>query len=280
VAISLTNLTDEVNRKLGNSPRWTSCTLVGDASTKVFNLRDSPVVSGSLTVTGTPTVDYETGTLTYSSPPGAGNFTATYQYQYWSLSQVQEAINAALMELWPHFYKRAQHTISTTSAASYSVSASVLGTEGELLSLYYDTVSSGGSAAPLSAWWLTMASNGDRTLWFGAPPIASHTLTMQLALPPVPFPCVTPGSEYLETTAGLPVTARGPLVLYACSLLEDARAARRSREDRGHDTQMEDTVSLQDIVALAKFYREAADALAARTRMQPLMPSQVRKEAP
>ena len=47
------------------------------------------------------------------------------------------------------------------------------------------------------------------------------------------------------------------------------RAARRSREDRGHDTQMEDRVSVDDLIKLAERWRQEAKAMLEALAMQP-----------
>lgn len=273
---TLTNLISSVRTRLGDHVQEGAGTATGDGAQTRFRLPDDNIVVNSLTMTVSSvaytafTVDAESGwvTCTGTVPALSAPITFSYQYTGWSAARVQDAINAAIDQLFHNFYVEGVNatTMSTDGEGELLAEKSDgtdLGPEDRITRVEFDN---GDRWVKLENWSIRRTATKKYIVWQNAP-VTGYTLRITFVTRPTNL---TSGSDTLETTAGLPARAEEPLVDYACAELLGDPLARRILADRAHNTQNENAVKSYEIENAARVFRARAELKAQKLRMEPL----------
>lgn len=269
MAVTLSGLREMVNRKLGNHLQWASATDTGDGSTTLFRLPHQNVVESSLVVSEDGveadygTLDEDSGWYQFSTAPGdAVALVFTYSYRHWSDTQVNEALNSAIYELFGRFYVENTSEFETDGSQEYAavdVSAAALAYEDRIkrVELWSDPhwVKVEG--------WRVMHKADVKYLHFETAPVSGYTVRVTY----ITHAGELSGDSTLLTSTGLPERAKEPVYLYACAELLTSRIAPDLRDDRAHNTQNENRIKTYEIVNNAQFFRAQAELKASKIRM-------------
>lgn len=276
MTVTLLDLRDAVDRRLGNFVMSEASTDTGDGEAAVFELSHQNIIPTSLivsvdaTTTGevvAGTLDEESATYTFNLVPIAeAEIIFQYQYKHWSTAQVTDAINGAVNDLFGRFYEEGESTVTSTGVQEYQVYDSddtALTHEDRITRVEY-------WSSP--HWvridgWNVRNTAGLKYVHFETAPSSGYSLRVSYIKQPRPFS----GTDDTETLAsiGLPDRAKEPLVLYAASELIAMRIGPRIRDDRANNTQNENAIKSYEMVNDSQFLRAQAELKASRIRMAP-----------
>ena len=272
MAITLTNLRDMVNRRLGNDLEWASATDEGDGGSTLFRLPHTNIVTLTVQVDSVAytlgTLDEESGWYTFAvAPSTSAVLSFQYSYRHWGETRVDEAINSAIDELFGKFYvEGCNDDLWSEGGAEFVVQTSAgvdLDPEDRITKVEYWS----GDRWVKTDRWRVAVQNETKVVIFENAPMAGINFRVSYNCRPRNL---TSGSDTLETNAGLPARAKEPLVLYACSSLIVERMHHRIRDDRASNTQNENPVKSYEIQSDADYLRRTAQVLASKLRMAPL----------
>jgi hypothetical protein len=268
-------LKEAVRSQMGDgAQRSENDTATGDGATTTFALKESKPSSLTITLDGTPTTafsyDDETGWVEFTSAPGDGvAIVFTYVYHVFSDTQLERAVNCAVMELFGDFYVEGVHDdIATTGDREYTLTDAAHVNLDPSARVYRVEISydSGVNWKRLDAWRVDTRAT-TKVLVFERAPADGYLLRVSFHALPGQF---TSDVDTLEATVGLPTRASEPLIDYACAELMKYRIAPNVRDDRAHNTQQEKRLKSYELVNDAQFLRAQAQLKARRLRMDPL----------
>jgi hypothetical protein len=281
MAVTLLNIRDAVDRKLGNYVMAASSTDSGDGESTVFDLSHSNIIGSTFFVSVDAAIapsavcggvlDDTAGTYTFTLIPIAeAEIIFSYQYKHWSDDQVLDAINGGIGELFGRFYSEGESTITSTGAQEYDVYDNATPTPAALT--FEDRITR------LEYWsdphwvringWSIRNSGGVKSIHFESAPASGYTMRVSYVKQPSAF---TTDAETL-TDLGLSDRVKEPLVLYACSELIASRIGPRIRDDRAHNTQNENAIKSYEMVNDAQYFRALAELKASKIRQPAWVP--------
>lgn len=220
-------------------------------------LSDSP--------TSAYTMDYETSAITFTDTPAGGvTVYITYKYLYWRTRLVEQAINAAIDNLFPAFYVPKADTSILLVADSYEYA---LPPATQFITAVETRSATTGAYTKMARSKYEWLSDGDHlTLRFFGPP--TGFMRVRCINRPAPL---TDTSSTLETTAGLPARAKDPIISYACWYLLTQKIAPRIRSDIAVNTQGVGTLSPRQIADGTQAWMMRYQLQLAAERMPPWM---------
>jgi len=224
-----------VDEKLGNYARKASGTATGDGETTVFELLHGNITDGTLvlsidSVVKTETTDYTVlyaqGIVTIDAAPAIDAVIAvSYEYDAWSESQVKNAINEGLYDVWSELHTVVADT--TTITASATTHEYLLPTACAYL-FRLDYRSSDTEGYTQEHGWRVVDKSGFHYVYIYSPQ-ASGTYRLHYVNALVEL---TATSGTLEATALIPTKAKWAVVWFACSKLIAQQLSRRARSNR------------------------------------------------
>ena len=264
---SLDDLVELVRRRLGDFPQRRVQSETGDGVETHYKLRESPYLASGATATvagsaATLTVDYDSGWATFTSAP-TGEILISYSTVVWSDERIEEAINSAIDELFGKFYIWGVNddlwSEGGADVIAQNSSGVDLGPEDRITRVEYWT----GSRWVRTDRWSVQVQGASKVIVFEQAPIEGINFRISY----ITRPGNITGTQTLEHTAGLPTRAKEPIILLACSGLIVERMHHRIRDDRGHNTQADNTVKSYEIQNDAQFLRAQAMVIAQSLKM-------------
>jgi len=243
----------------------TSSYLIAPMGYVVSDTTGTLVVTLDDAVTTAFTMDYETGTITFTAAPSGGvTVRVTYKYLYWRTRTVEQAINAAIDNLFPAFYTAKADTSIAIVPDSYEYA---LDPATQFVTAVETRADATGAYTKMARSKYEWLGDGDHlTLrFFGAP-----TGFMRVRCINRPA-LLTATTSTLETTAGLPTRAKDPIISYACWYLLTQKIAPRIRSDIAVNTQGVGTLSPRQIADGTQAWMMRYQLQIAASRMPPWM---------
>ena len=244
---SLESLIALVNSELENHTMYGSWQAEGDGTTTSFTVAPLAryIVDNSAWVVdagGTEfTMDFDSGVITFDAAPALSvPLTAKFNHACWTDELVLQAVNAGINNLFPAFYVPKADTSIPLVADTYEYA---LPPETQFITAVETRADAAGAYTKMARSKYEWLSDGDHLnlRFFSAP-----TGFMRVRCINRPSPLVEP-SDTLETTAGLPARAKGPIISYACWYLLTQKIAPRIRSDIAVNTQGVGTLSPRQI---------------------------------
>ena len=272
MAITLTNLRDMVNRRLGNDLEWASATDEGDGGSTLFRLPHTNIVTLTVQVDGVDytsgTLDEESGWYTFASPPAPeAELAFQYSYRHWGETRVDESINSAIDELFGKFHVDGFNDDLWSEGGAEFIAQTSAGVDLDPEDRITRVEFWSGTRWVKTDRWHVTVQNGTKVVIFEVTPTLGTNIRISYHARPGNL---TNGVDTLETTSGLPTRAKEPIVLLACSSLITERMHHRIRDDRASNTQNENPVKSYEIQNDANYLRQQAEVLASKLRMAPL----------
>lgn len=240
---TLSSLVDDVNLELQNHEQRGSATATGDGDTRAFivapmcsYITDDYIwtveVDGAGVGSDTYVMDFTTGVCTFVIAPDLSsvvNF--VFNYTPFHPDMVEQAINAAINNLFPSFYVKTSTVIAASSSTNYEYT---LPATAEFVTGVFGGDSATGPWERLtrSKRYEVEMEDGVASLRFYAEPEDSYLRVRYIARPqPIS------SGDTIEETAGLPSRAKDPIISYACYYLLTQKLAPRTRADVAIATQ-------------------------------------------
>lgn len=275
--ISLDDLIRLVRLRLGDFPNAHEQTETGDGSQTVFRLRENVYETDGVTctvggsATTSFTMDYDSSWLTFTTAPADDDaIVFTYSWVTWTDERIQDAVNAAIDELFGPF-----HVVGMNDALSYTgpetlaeTSAGTdLGPEDRITQVFYKQ-NTGDTYWTRITDWEVYTDGTSKYIRFHRDLPTGTTLRIHYLVRPG---MLLETTDTIETAAGLPTRAREPILLLAMSSLVTDRLNQRIRDNRAFNTQAENPVKSYEVQNDAQFLRAQAETAMRRLRMSKLI---------
>jgi len=276
---SLTELIRLVRLRTGDFPQLQRQVETGDGVKQNFRLRET-VYSGAdvsvinvtldnMDITYQTSIDYDSSWASFGSTYfPTGELVFIYSNVTWTDERIQEAINAAIDELFGDFHViGVNDELATDGEAELLIETATgedLGPEDRITLVEYHN---GTRWVRLDSWHVRTTPTAKYVV-FENTPVSGQSLRVSYAVRPGNLDT---GTETIEGTAGLPSRAKEPLVLKATASLITDRLHHRIRDDRGHNTQNENSVKSYEIQNDAQFLSAKADTMIRKLRQDGLL---------